>query len=359
VHINVDVVILNGSIITNGSNNNGGSGTVFAAGAGGSIYITATQVSGAGTLTASGGSTTVATANYYYGPGGGGRIAVYTSGIYITDITVDHGPFVGGNSVTITGAGFYSGTKFYFGSNLATDVVIEDENTATMTVPSGVPGAVNVSAVNFNAVANRGTKADAGTNTAQNGTIYMPDGIAIGGYRYDDIPISVALDPICSDELVLSILPTPTGVISNGSCTVSVSSGYYGYSLSLSTNESTWDINYPFQPIGNGTTTGTIANPIALTPGTIGFAVPKTQTHSTGLIASGFDPTYSIVSSVPIATHTNKYAAIPVDTDPILIKKLTTIQTNNDTTFILGASADLLVPADTYSFTILVTVVGN
>ncbi|MCL1839585.1 hypothetical protein FWF89_01100 [Candidatus Saccharibacteria bacterium] len=358
IHIAADSITVNGSIASNGGT---GTNNQAGAGGGGSIYIVTNQLIGTGNITANGGNTTSGGSGTL-APGGGGRIAIYTSGIYITNIVANHGPFIGGNTVTITGGGFTSGTRFYFDGNLATNINVQNNTTATMTVPAGaMPGYVDVKTVNFDGTitANRGTRANSGGTTAQDGTIYMPDGVALLGYKYDDLPISMSLDDICSVGLEISITPSPDGAISNGACTATITSGYLGYSLSLALDDSSWDIAYPLVAIGDGSTTGTLVNPIALTPGTIGFAVPKTQTNSAGLITSGFDASYPIVSSVPTISHTNKYAAIPEEASPITIKQLFTMQTDNETTFIVGANADLTTLPANFSFTIIITAVGN
>ncbi|MCL1840079.1 hypothetical protein FWF89_03780, partial [Candidatus Saccharibacteria bacterium] len=387
VRVNAGAVIVDGSIIANGINNNDSStgSWVSAAGAGGGIYITAGQVSGNGNLTANGGNNTGAGAANY-GPGGGGRIAI-NNGTWITSIDADHGLLIGGNTVTISGGGFADGTgvigpsgtgptAFFFGGKPATNVVFLDEHTATMRVPAGdAPGEVDVVASNNNSdldgitlsgniTVAAGTRA-AGTGTAAEvGTIFMRNSLALSAYTYNDATMAIYLDDICAgvDGLILSLTPLPGGgAISNGSCTANVFNGDpNGFSLSISTDETTWDIAYPLQPIGNGTTTGILSNPIALTPGTIGFAFPTTQTNSTGLVPSNFNATYPIVHSLASASHTNLYARIPTLSSPLTIKTTTGTHPDGDfTTLIIGGNANMTIPTGEFSFTLLFSVVGN
>jgi len=62
-----------------------------------------------------------------------------------TAITPTSGPTAGGNTVTITGAGFTSGTTVTFGSAAATNVVVSPDGTSlTAVVPAGAAGATTV-----------------------------------------------------------------------------------------------------------------------------------------------------------------------------------------------------------------------
>ena len=61
--------MIDGSVTANGGNGGGG---ISGGGSGGSIYITAENLQGSGTIRANGGDT-----GYQSGGGGGGRIAIY------------------------------------------------------------------------------------------------------------------------------------------------------------------------------------------------------------------------------------------------------------------------------------------
>ena len=54
------------------------------------------------------------------------------------------GPYSGGNTLTISGAGFTGATAVHFGPNAATNVTVVNAQTITATVPAGTPGAVDV-----------------------------------------------------------------------------------------------------------------------------------------------------------------------------------------------------------------------
>ncbi|WP_088070592.1 IPT/TIG domain-containing protein [Gottfriedia luciferensis] len=66
----------------------------------------------------------------------------------ITDITPTKGIVQGGETVTIKGTYFRSGVKVYFGSAEATNVVVNDDQTITVTTPPGVQGDTKVTVTN-------------------------------------------------------------------------------------------------------------------------------------------------------------------------------------------------------------------
>ncbi|HEY5885668.1 MAG TPA: IPT/TIG domain-containing protein [Pyrinomonadaceae bacterium] len=66
----------------------------------------------------------------------------------ISAIDPAEGPVAGGNNVTITGAGFVTGTKVFVGGNPATNVTIVNDSTLTADVPAGGAGTVDVEIAN-------------------------------------------------------------------------------------------------------------------------------------------------------------------------------------------------------------------
>jgi hypothetical protein len=62
----------------------------------------------------------------------------------VTSISPSVGPTAGGTSVTITGTNFAAGAAVTFGSNAATNVVVESGTQITATTPAGSAGAVTV-----------------------------------------------------------------------------------------------------------------------------------------------------------------------------------------------------------------------
>ena len=70
VRLNISgTLVIDGSVTANGGNGGGG---IWGGSSGGSIYITAENLQGSGTIRANGGDT-----GYQSGGGGGGRIAIY------------------------------------------------------------------------------------------------------------------------------------------------------------------------------------------------------------------------------------------------------------------------------------------
>ena len=63
----------------------------------------------------------------------------------LSSVSPDHGPLAGGDSVTLTGSGFYDVYSVRFGANYSPSVGIYDEHTMVATVPAGAaPGTVAV-----------------------------------------------------------------------------------------------------------------------------------------------------------------------------------------------------------------------
>ncbi|MBK9739978.1 MAG: IPT/TIG domain-containing protein [Actinobacteria bacterium] len=84
----------------------------------------------------------------------GGRVGVRTAGYTyrdpgVTSAAPNHGPLAGGTSVVVTGYFFAAGATVTFGGVAATDVVLVDANTLTVTTPaSATAGLVSVTVTN-------------------------------------------------------------------------------------------------------------------------------------------------------------------------------------------------------------------
>ncbi|MBO4448755.1 MAG: hypothetical protein J5807_04640 [Kiritimatiellae bacterium] len=90
-----------GAMTVDGTVSSNGSSVDYRCGSGGSVYLTAASISGAGTITANGGTRTATGSSY--NPGGGGRIA-----IHLTGAGQDFGNFTG--TITAYGGKYKSGT---------------------------------------------------------------------------------------------------------------------------------------------------------------------------------------------------------------------------------------------------------
>jgi hypothetical protein len=129
--------------------------------------------------------------------GGGPPDATPTFSVQYTD--PDHGPFRGGTTTAIRGAGFAAGDEVRIGGRLATDVVFKDSHNLEVTTPPGEPGpaAIEVKAPG-GATA---TLADAFTYEAiaidpPSGSVAGGTYVIIGGFgtHFDAGPTTVLFD---------------------------------------------------------------------------------------------------------------------------------------------------------------------
>jgi hypothetical protein len=68
--------------------------------------------------------------------------------VTVTSISPDHGPFIGGTPVTVSGTGFQSGATLTIGGTAATSVVVVNATTITAKTPAHAPGTVDVTVTN-------------------------------------------------------------------------------------------------------------------------------------------------------------------------------------------------------------------
>ncbi|WP_145234608.1 putative Ig domain-containing protein [Urbifossiella limnaea] len=108
----------------------GGSGGSYGAGAGGSVYVSADTLAGAGAIGAWGGGG--GNGNYINGGGGGGRVAVYYRAL------------AGFDPARVTAGGFSAGTVYLRDADEATGTLVIDNDAAgisgTGVTPLGLPG---------------------------------------------------------------------------------------------------------------------------------------------------------------------------------------------------------------------------
>ena len=124
--ISSEAILLEGSLLANGEDaTTTGSTARGGGGSGGSIYLEAPAVSGAGTVSANGGKG-VAT---FGGGGGGGRVSIERTNpvAVITEVSPARAGIVGGETATITGSGFTPDSKAV--------VRVTDVNDRTVSVP--------------------------------------------------------------------------------------------------------------------------------------------------------------------------------------------------------------------------------
>jgi uncharacterized protein (TIGR02145 family) len=173
------------------------------------------------------------------------------------------------------------------------------------------------------------------------------------------LTISTGLTDTDSDTIpdlnLAAINPTATGSVVSGSMTLGVKTNSpEGYNLKLRAGSA----NMTNGANNIAPTAGSVASPAPLSANSWGFAIPKTQTHATGLIATGFDNTY--VAENNNQSSTSKWA--PVPTSDTTIKTTTTANDAGDgdtTTVFYGVKATLALPAGAYKANVVYTAVVN
>lgn len=99
----------------------------------------------------------------------------------VTAITPNNGPEAGATSVAITGTGFIAGSTVNFGSNAATDAIVNSSTSITATSPEGT-GTVEVSVTNANGTSASTPYAQFGYDSPPNGLWLGLNGNAGGAY---------------------------------------------------------------------------------------------------------------------------------------------------------------------------------
>ncbi|MCL2869964.1 hypothetical protein FWF48_04160, partial [Candidatus Saccharibacteria bacterium] len=159
----------------------------------------------------------------------------------------------------------------------------------------------------------------------------------------------ITLDASANVNINLNPATNPLGGVSDN--LVVKTDAALGYSLSVSMSGSD-------NRLGNGNgsyinpTAGTLNDPLALNVNTWGFAMNS----SAAIAGNGFDASYT----TPTPNAAARFAAIPINTSPLLIRQTgVTNETGDNVTIYYGADADMTRPAGTYTGTVLFTVVAN
>jgi subtilisin family serine protease len=107
----------------------------------------------------------------------------------ITSVSPATGGIAGGTTVTITGSNFKAGVKVYFGSALATNIVVVSPTQITCTVPTAIPAKVTVKVEGANGASS--TLVNGFTFIDATPTVYLPDLTAYAGAILT-VPLDVA-----------------------------------------------------------------------------------------------------------------------------------------------------------------------
>ena len=150
------------------------------------------------------------------------------------------------------------------------------------------------------------------------------------------------------------------GVMTVASSNLSVSttapSGYALYVGMTGTNSYTNSLIHSTDSNNTITSSGTIGNPVALTNGTWGYAIPS---GTANIESNGFDASYTTLSSATPSTA--KFASVPNDSSsPDKIAHTSTSNTTADTYPVYyGVRAGFETPTGSYSNKILYTAVAD
>jgi uncharacterized protein (TIGR02145 family) len=183
------------------------------------------------------------------------------------------------------------------------------------------------------------------------------------GYLYQDPYVAIS-----ANTPIISITPHPTSdTISSTTTQISVTTNSpTGYSLSIHTTSAGSKLvhaansSYYISPVGDGTTTGILSNPVQLTTNTWGFALAKTTdgfTIDTTLVSNNFDNSYTTVSNQ--TSHTAKYARVPMADTTIKNTQTDNNEQADGTVIYYGARTATGQLAGTYRAIVTYTAVGR
>jgi hypothetical protein len=152
------------------------------------------------------------------------------------------------------------------------------------------------------------------------------------------------------------VIPSANGGLAVGSHAVQVDTNVFsGYYLTLSTNSLTDNSlqpqssahSLPITAVGDGASTGTLANPTILEHNTWGYA----------LAGGNFSTETAYTGTPPSAL--GKYASVPVKSSPATIKTTSAATVDDATTVYYGVKVDYNLPPDEYQQTVVYTAVAN
>ena len=168
-----------------------------------------------------------------------------------------------------------------------------------------------------------------------------------------------ALTLSVSPSVTLNLEPTPTGVMSVVSSTVSAAttspSGYRLYLEMTGANSTDNSLIHTTDNNKKFTSSGTLESPVALANGTWGYAIA----HSASSVNSdnGFDASYTTMAS---GTPTeNKFAAVPASPSPAQRIAETDYVGGIDLTVFYGARADYTTASGAYTNKVLYTALAD
>jgi hypothetical protein len=267
----------------------------------------------------------------------------YYQAFTVTKITSTWGMAAGGEEVVIAGSNFDSQTEYLvtLGGSACTEVTVASDGTSL----TCTTGACSITEGLTEEVVDVVVTDEIITETLTDAFEYI-----------GEIYLRLSLG---SEKISFHLSPHPKGAVTSIAKSVTVSTNSHaGYQLSLSAAETETSL------IGNTSTqkitasAGTVTTPIVLARRTWGFAWASGGGSGSGYAGSGFDSAYTPETTT--VNSTSKWAGLTPAGSPTLIRTRTDQYKNGDDTEIFfGVNADFTLPQDTYSQTILFTVIEN
>ncbi len=182
----------------------------------------------------------------------------YTS-TFVTQISPVIGPLGGGNTVTITGQGFTSGSTVTFGTTAATSVTFVSSTTLTAIAPAHVAGPVNITV-----------------------TTSGESGILPTGYKYTGLPIITSLSPSSGS------LAGGTSVVLHGYNLGTINQVTFGGNAATIVSTVSNAVNVTTPAFSGG------ANPVAVVAADAAgsFTFPGAFSYQLSIITQGLDDGY-------------------------------------------------------------------
>ena len=169
--------------------------------------------------------------------------------------------------------------------------------------------------------------------------------------------INATVQPVISistpGTVALSLTPTPGGVVSSASDTVTVNTNNAtGYVLTMADNDAATSLQSGANSIVAHA--GTKTAPTALGNNTWGYAL---NTGTTGIGTNGFDAAYTAETNN--VASTSKWAGVPASGAPVTLKTTAATASNDTTTVWYGVKANASQPNGVYTDVVTYTATTN
>jgi hypothetical protein len=260
----------------------------------------------------------------------------------ISQISPDWGMATGGATVTITGTNLTAGLAVTLGAVPCLDVIVTPDGTSL----TCTTGEYQLAAGLTEAVVN----------------VSVTDGVLTTGlpaaYEYlGEIYLRLQTS---SEKVSFHLSPSVAGAVTSTDHQVTVATNSHaGYQLSLSSSTAQTDLIGTVTSATLAPSPGTPLAPLKLTPNTWGFAWTNSPAALTaGFANSGFDVAYQAEENH--SGSSSRWAGLPAVSSPTTVRSTSwQSKAGEQTALFYAANVDFTLPLDTYSRTILYTVIEN